>query len=616
MLCTGPHLQEKAEQIPATIPAMFFGQAVKYGDRAALLHKVGETYQPMSWNQLAEQVRAAAQGLLGLGLIPGDRVAIMAYNRPEWLIADLAIMTAGGITVPIYHTSTTAQSNYILEQAGVDIAFVARSEKAEMLATCAAPVRRIISLDPSGGDSPGGCGLDYPALLALGREGGAEREQALAARLAALQPGDCATIIFTSGTTGSPKGVMLTHANLLANAAAGLAAVAVGEDDLCLSFLPLSHSFERTAGQFLMLLAGATIAYAASIRTVADNLREIRPTIVLGVPRFFEKLYGRINDSLHDASPLRQRLFAWAMTVGRRRTEGSGAAQVSASLEFWLADRLVFRKLRQRLGGRLRFFVSGGAPLAPEIIKFFLAAGVQILEGYGLTEHAPVIAVNQLDRIRPGTVGPPLPGCEVKILEDGEVAVRSASVTPGYFRDPEATAKVIRDGWLLTGDLGRLDDGYLTIFDRKKDIIVNSGGKNIAPQYLENLLTTDEFISQAVVYGDRRNYLSALIVPDYEHLDLRRPLPTLAGLSPAEQAGRPELNAFLLARVAARSQDLAAFETVRKIVVLAEPLSEELGEVTPTMKVKRKVVLQKYQAQLDALYQTEPRGARPRSRWP
>jgi long-chain acyl-CoA synthetase len=612
-------MTKTGQPIPPTIPAMFFGQVAKYGERAALLRKVGASYQPISWEQLAEQVRATARGLISIGVKPGERVAIMAYNRPEWLIADLAIMAAGAITVPIYHTSTTAQSNYILEQAGALVAFVARSEKAEILATCAAPLHQIISLDPVGPDSPGSCGLDYPALLARGRaDAGGETERELTGRLAALKPEDCATIIFTSGTTGSPKGVMLTHANLLTNAAAGLAAVEVDDRDLCLSFLPLSHSFERTAGQFLMLLAGATIAYAASIRTVADNLREVRPTIVLGVPRFFEKLHGRILEAVQSAPPWRQKLFAWAMAVGRQRSTTVGSAPPPGLLDrlrYRLADLLVFRKFRARLGGRLRFFVSGGAPLDPELVRFFLAAGIQILEGYGLTEHAPVIAVNRFNHIRPGTVGPPLPGCQVKILADGEVAVQSPSVTPGYFNDPAATAAIIRDGWLLTGDLGRLDDGYLTILDRKKEIIVNAGGKNISPQYLENLLTGDEFISQAVVSGDRRPYLTALIVPDFGHLLNRQPLPGLAGLTPAELATRPELAAFLLARIGARCRDLAPFETVRKIVLLAEPLSEERGELTPTQKVKRQAVLKKYQPRLDALYQ-EDESSRPRSRWP
>jgi len=612
-------LKSRPENSPKTIPTMFFEQVGKYGERTALLRKVDEEYRPLSWREVEELVLATARGLISLGVRRGDRVAIMAYNRPEWLVADLAIMAAGAVTVPIYHTSTTSQTDYILKQAGAEVAFVARSEKAEMLATCNSAIRHIVSLDPVGPDSPGSCGLDYPTLLEQGRQAEPEIAEELRGRLEGLKPDDCATIIFTSGTTGNPKGVMLSHTNLLANAKAGLLAVQVDDTDTYLSFLPLSHSFERTAGQFLMLMAGATIAYAGSIRTISEDIGAIHPTIMLGVPRFFEKLHDRIMDSVHDAPRPRQAIFAWAMAVGRHRQE---LAEQERSPDRWtalqvrLADFLVFRRFRQRLGGRLRFFVSGGAPLAPEITRFFLAAGVRILEGYGLTEHSPVIAVNRLERIRPGTVGPPLPGCRVRIEEDGEVAVKSPSVMLGYYRDPRATAEVLRDGWLLTGDLGKLANGCLTILDRKKDIIVTSNGKNVTPQYIENLLTNDDYISQAVLYGDRRTFLSALITPDYEHLQGRRPLPELAELSPEEMTERPELTDFLLARIAERSRDLASFETVRKIVVLAEPLSEEQGELTPTLKVKRKAVLRKYQDRLDALYREEPEKPRPRSRWP
>ncbi len=601
-----------------SLPALFFDRAAHYGEKTLLLRKLGETYQPLSWQQVAALVRETARGLIALGLKAGDRVAIMAYNRPEWLICDLAIMAAGGITVPIYHTSTPTQTDFILSRAGADLAFVARSEKAEMLATCAAPVHHIIALDAAGPDSAGSCGLDYRQLLGLGRESVAVTGPELERRLAALRAEDCATIIFTSGTTGNPKGVMLSHANLLANAAAGLAAVPVNESDLFLSFLPLSHSFERTVGQYLMLMAGATIAYAGSIRTVADDIRATRPTIMLGVPRFFEKLQARILDAVEEASALRRKLFFWAMGIGRLRQEldeHDEKPDSGLAFKLRLAEILVFRKLKQRLGGRLRFFVSGGAPLALETGRFFLAAGVKILEGYGLTEHAPVIAVNRLDRIRPGTVGPPLPGCEVRISGEGEVEVKSPSVMLGYYRDPEATAAVVHDGWLATGDLGRLGaDGGLTIVDRKKNIIVTSTGKNVTPQFLENLLDGDDYISQAVIFGDKRQFLSALIVPDYDRLLSRRPLPELAGLDRAALAGRPELNAFLLARITELSRDLAPFETVRKIVVLAEPLSEEHGELTPTLKVKRKAVLEKFRPQLEALYSEA--AAHPRPRWP
>ncbi|MEN8143137.1 MAG: long-chain fatty acid--CoA ligase [Thermodesulfobacteriota bacterium] len=603
----------------STIPAMFFSQAEKYGDRPALLYKRGEKYTEIGWFESAETVREVAAGLMDLGVKPGDRVAIMAYNRPEWLIADLAIMTLGAITIPIYHTSTRAQSDYILKKAGVDIAFVARSEKAEILTTCDAAIKTIISLDPIGVDSAGSCATDYDTVRQQGRKllnNGTG--QHLSERLKAIRPDDCATIIFTSGTTGNPKGVMLSHTNILANAAASLEAQPVTSDDTFLSFLPLSHSFERTAGQYLMLLAGARTAYAQSIRSVADNILEVQPTIMLGVPRFYEKLYARILDGVHNAAPLRRRIFNWAMAIGkevRLANSSNKSPGPLLKLQHRLANRLVFSKLRERLGGRLRFFVSGGAPLPKEIAEFFLDGGVQILEGYGLTEYSPVIAVNRLGRIRPGTVGNPLPGCEVKIRDDDELAVRGPSVMLGYYKDQQATDEVIKDGWLLTGDLAALEDGYLKILDRKKDIIVTSGGKNISPQYIENLLVTDEYIGQIVLYGDKKSYLTGLVVPDYEHFAERQPLADLAEESPTALAESEEMYQFMMERINEKCRDLAAFEHIRKILILDEPLTEENGELTPTMKIKRKAVLKKFQARLDALYLEDETG-KPKSRWP
>ncbi len=570
--------------------------------------KRGDHYHPISWRQFGQAVREIACGLVALGLEPGDRVAIMSYNRFEWAVADLAIMAAGGITVPIYHTSTTARTNFILEKTRVRFAFVARSEKAEMLATCEAPVGRIISLDPFGIDSPGACSLDYRQLQMAGARGLKEEfGQELSRRLETLRPEDCATIIFTSGTTGDPKGVMLSHRNILANAAAGLAAQPVSDKDIFLSFLPLSHAFERTVGQFLMLMAGATIAYSASLRSVADNMLEIRPTIMLGVPRFFEKLYARVMEKIREGAFIQQVIFHQALAIGHRYRLQREVGQEPGTLlrlRFRLVDWLVFSKLKKRLGGRLRFFVSGGAPLAREITEFFLDAGVTILEGYGLTENSPIISVNRLDRNRPGTVGPPLPGVELKIGADGEILVRGSSVMMGYYKDENATAEAIEDGWLHTGDLGVLEDGYLRIVDRKKEIIVTSGGKNIPPQRVENLIITDPYIAQVMVYGDRRKFLSALVVPDFEQFAKHRPV---AAIRPGSMAGElaesPEVNDFLLRRINERTLDLPAYERVKKILVLTEPFTEESGDLTPTMKLKRKQVLQRYQAELDALYE-------------
>lgn len=603
-----------------TIPRMFFEQVALLGNKRALLYKESGSFKPITWSELGEMVREIAAGLIEIGVKPGDRIAIMSYNRPEWIVVDLAILAIGAITVPVYHTSSSAQTNYIFKKAGADIAFVARSEKAEMLVSCDADVQKIISLDPVGIDSAGACALDYASVRKLGQEGlHTNRAQELDARISAGRPEDCATIIFTSGTTGNPKGVMLSHANILANASACLAAQPVDKEDIYLSFLPLSHSFERTIGQFFMLLAGATIAYAGSIRTVAADMKEVHPTVMLGVPRFYEKLYTRVVDAVEDAPALRKKLFYWAMHIGRKAREigaDGGGVGIILRLQLKLAEKLVFAKLKKRLGGRLHFFVSGGAPLAQDIVEFFLDAGVQILEGYGLTEYSPVIAVNRFNSIRPGTVGIPVPGCEVKIADDGEVMVKGPSVMLGYYNDEEATMNVMRDGWLLTGDLGEMEGGFLRINDRKKDIIVTSGGKNISPQYIENLLMKDSFISHVVIYGEKRNYLTALVVPDFEHFEHANPVKGLAGLSPRELVDRREMYDFIMNRIAEKSAELAPFETVRKIVILPEPLTEEKGELTPTMKIKRKAVILEHLEQIEALYKEDGQRKKPRARWP
>ncbi len=602
-----------------TIPGMFFAGVAHYGEKTALMQKGPEGYTAITWSELGQAVREVACGLITLGLEPGDRVAIMSYNRPEWVTADLAILAAGAITIPIYHTNTPAQADYILKASGVRNAFVARSDKAEMLATCDVAVERIFVLDEVGVDSPGSCAVDYYSLRFLGRENlSGARGAELDARIANLLPNDCATVIFTSGTTGAPKGVMLSHANILANVYACITAQPVGPNDTCLSFLPLSHSFERTVGQFMMLAAGTTIAYASSLREVADNIREVRPTVVLGVPRFFEKLYARVLDGVNQSSPARRALFFRAIEYSKKRLKllrQEKEPGIILNIVNSIADRLIFSKLKKLLGGRMRFFVSGGAPLLPDIIEFFQAAGVIILQGYGLTEFSPVISVNRLEDNRPETVGPPLPGVEVKIADDGEIAVRGHSVMLGYYENEVATSEVIRDGWLYTGDLGELSDGYLKIVDRKKDIIITSGGKNITPQHIENLVMSDEYVEQAMVYGDGKKYLTALIVPDYERIDDSGADAGFTGYSPSELIDNKKFYDFIMSRITEKCEDLASFEKIKKIIILPESLTEERGEITPTMKIKRKALIEKYQQQIDALYSPE-QVIKVRHRWP
>ena len=595
-----------------TLHRMFFVRAEDFGDAPMVMEGKSGEYRPISWREMAEEAREIASGLLSLGVAVGDRVAIMAYNRPEWLVADMAVMSVGAVTIPIYHTSSEATAERILEKSGVRAAFVARSDKAEMLVSCSSLLDTIISLDPMGVDDAGACSMDFGTLKVRGKEyleknGPGELDE----RFDATGPDDVATIIYTSGTTGDPKGVMLTHANILSDAAAGLLAQPVGPEDIHLSFLPLSHVLERTVGQFLMIMAGTTIAYATSILRVADNIPEVRPTVMIAVPRFFEKLHIKVLDALRDAPAIRQKIFHWGMAVGSRRNgmmmKGEKPGPV-LEFQYGIADRLVFSKLKGKLGGRLRFFISGGAPLAPEIIEFFMAAGIQIMEGYGLTEASPVVAVNPLGALRPGTVGKPLDGVQVKTADDGELMVKGPMVMKGYYENERATAEVIRDGWLCTGDLVRIEEGYIRITGRKKDIIVTSGGKNISPAVIENLIVEDDLVAQVMIYGDRRKYLTALVVPDYERaaaMAARIGLGELPedDLTPEKLAGSERLYGILMDRINERTARLAHYEQVKRVFILDRELTEAEGELTPTMKVKRKVVSEKFADRLDALYE-------------
>ncbi|MFC1657278.1 AMP-dependent synthetase/ligase [Candidatus Moduliflexota bacterium] len=589
-----------------TIPRMFIERARLSGERPALFTREGDRWAPTTYGELEGAVRRAAAGLISLGVKPGDRVAIMSYNRPEWAVADLAILAAGAVTIPIYHTSTQAQSDYILQKSGARIAFVSRSEKAEMLLTCDASIETMIALDAVGTGGAGPCALDYHSLLLRGTgeldgEGGRELERRIADRRA----DDIATIVFTSGTTGEPKGVMLSHGNLLVNAADGYASQPLGEEDTFLSFLPLSHLFERSIGHFMMIMAGIPVAYARSIRTVAADARLFRPTVMLAVPRFLEKFHEKVIDGLTGAPLWRRSLFFSSLSVGkalRARTARGKEPGPVLRLLYDAAERLVFSRLREGLGGRIRFIVCGGAPLAPEIVEFFTAAGIEVLEGYGLTEASPVISVNRHGRVRPGTVGVPFDHVETRIASDGEILVRGPSVMLGYFEDKEATDEVIRGGWLHTGDIGTLDGGSLRITGRKKDIIVTAGGKNVSPQKIEGLLEGDEVIGQVVVHGDRRKFLTALVVPEFRRLREILGEADLQQLDDVTLAERREVYDLLMERISARSTDLASYERIRKIVVLGESLTQEKGEVTPTMKVRRDAVAGKFRERLDALY--------------
>jgi long-chain acyl-CoA synthetase len=585
-----------------SLPSLFFAQAERRGEAPFLWQKRDGAWHPLSWRAVAEAVRRAAAGLAGLGIAAGDRVALVAENRPEWLVADLAIMTVGAIAVPTFTTNTVADHRHILSHSGARAAIVgggavagrvlqAASELPDLAVAVAmdavepvagAPQRLLAWAELGGGDAP----LDLPACLAR------------------LKRGDTCCFIYTSGTGGTPKGVMLTHGSILANCHGAhhlLREFGLGEE-VFLSFLPLSHSYEHTAGQFFPILLGAQIYYAESVEKLTDNMLEARPTIMTAVPRLYEVMRQRIERQLAKAPAWRQRLVRLALALGRQRTERPGSLSLPQRALDAVVERLVRDKLRQRFGGRLKCFVSGGAALNYEVGIFFTALGLRILQGYGQTEASPVISCNPPGRVKLRAVGPPLKDVEVRIAGDGEILVRGELVMKGYWRDPAATAQAVREGWLHTGDVGRLDeDGYIEITDRKKDLIVLSGGDNVSPARVEGILSLEPEIAQAVVEGDSRPHLVAVLVPSQETLTevaRRRGRPAeLAAL-----ADDPDLAKALGAALERVNRRLSQIERVRRFTIAREPFTIDNGLLTGSLKVRRHKVKEQYRAALAALY--------------
>lgn len=588
-----------------SLPAMFLGQAEKLAERPFLGHKAGGSWHALSWAETAGRVLALAGGLRALGLRPGDRVVLVAENRPEWAIADLAIMAAGGICVPAYVTNTLGDHLHILDNSAARLVIVSTRQLAERLLPAAArspQAPAVVAMEPLGlAQSPG---IDIHAwddVMALGRG----REDDIRAAVAGLKRTDTACLIYTSGTGGVPKGVMLSHGAILCNcmgAADVLRELGLARE-VFLSFLPLSHAYEHTAGLHFPISIGAEIRYAEGIEHLSANMVEVRPTIMTAVPRLYETMRARILKGLPKLPPLRRRLFRAALDLGMRRVRGERLGPLESVWNLIL-DRLVRDKIRQRFGGRLKAFVSGGAPLPYEVGAFFLALGVRILQGYGQTEAAPVISVNRASRNRVETVGPAVTGVELRIAGDGEVLVRGELVMQGYWRDEAATAQAIdSEGWLHTGDIGEIDpDGALRITDRKRDIIVNSGGDNVAPQRIESFLTLEPEIAQAMVHGDRRPHLVALVVPDPEWL---RAWAAAAGTQggPEELAGRDDLRHAVSLVIDRVNAQLSQVERIRRFLIAAEPFSVDNGMLTPTLKIRRHQIRGVYGAALDGLYE-------------
>jgi len=581
-----------------------------HGKKEALSFKKDGTWHSISSERWRERARHIALGLNDLGVQPQDRVALLSENRVEWFLVDAALQILGAANVPLYSTLMPAQVTYVVNDSGAKVVIASSADQQAKLAEIRGElgaVSHVVTMDPPSG-------LDAITLQSVedkGREINAQDPERADQLAAAVTPQDLASIVYTSGTTGDPKGVMLTHDNLVSNVKATLAVLPIGSDDIALSALPYSHVFERMAAHYLYTAAGMSVAIAESLDAVAGNLGEIRPTVMTMVPRFYEKLYARVTESVAQGSPGKQKIFAWAIRVGtehgKYRLKGEPAPFL-VELKYKLAHKLVFGKLQGRIGGRLRFFVSGAAALAPEIAEFFWAAGITIVEGYGLTETSPVISVNRPGKLKFGSVGTIIPGVEVKIADDGEICVRGPNVMKGYFNKEDATREVIdADGFFHTGDIGQLDDeGFLKITDRKKDIIVTAGGKNIAPQPIEGRLKTNAYIAEIVVVGNKRKFPSALVVPDFEKLSAWCESESIDAANAADVASHPKVTAFILTQIDSLSGDFAPYERIKKITVLAKEFTLEAGELTPTMKVRRKVIESRYEGLIDEMYRENP----------
>jgi long-chain acyl-CoA synthetase len=588
----------------STLSRLFLNTCRVYPKPALFLVKAEGSYAPISTAEVETRVRELSLGFRELGLRPGDKAVILGENRPEWVMTDLAILCAGGVTVPIYTSLLPEHIKYIINDSDAEIVVCSNRElwlKIEAVRNDLPRVRHFVMIDE---EEPAG-------ILTLGEVRGkgkraAEADPGLFERNALIvQPSDLASIIYTSGTTGPPKGVMLSHANFVSNIKAVGLVVSFLSTDTALSFLPLSHVLERTA-TFVFLYHGATIAYAESVETVSENLLEVRPTIMISVPRLFEKMYARVMEMVLKMPAPKRALFFWALSVGRRHAAkiiGKQRVSGALALKNKLAGRLVFSKIQARTGGRLRYFICGGAPLAADIAEFFYAMGLVIFPGYGLTETSPVLTGNSFEAYRFGSAGRAIPGVELTIAPDGEILARGPNVMQGYHKREAETREAMEGGWFHTGDIGHLDpDGFLFITDRKKDLIVTAGGKNVAPQPIESILGLNPYIASAVVVGERRRFISALVVPDFGKLEEYAKANGVPFRDRAELCRRQDVVDFMLAEVNRSTPDLASYERVKKIALLEREFDIESGEITPTLKVRRAIVEEKYKDLIDSLY--------------
>jgi long-chain acyl-CoA synthetase len=583
-----------------TIARNFEQQAQKYGARAFLKDKHQKVWRDHSWTTLDDRVMRLRGGLARLGIKPGNRVAILAENGPHWVVFDLAVLGLGAVVVPLYTTSGPEETRHVIADSGARLIGVYGDSMIRKVRELGGipQVEGVVAMHP------GAVPIDDGRLAVLTLEQLSEVDPSAAI---AGSRDDLATFIYTSGTTGMPKGVMLTHGNILSNCDSNLDALDLSDKDTVLSFLPVAHAFERTAGYYTVMAGGGTIAYAEGLTQIAQNLLEIAPTVVLTVPRLLEVIYGRIMRTVEAGSPLRQRLFQAALATGTRAAEYRNRGRtvplhIAAAMA--LFRRIVFFRIRAIFGSRLRYLISGGAPLAVEVNRLLAAAEVPIVEGYGLTEASPVVAVNLHGRTRIGTVGRPLKNIDVRTAADGELLIHGLNVMAGYHNREEETREVIdAEGWLHTGDIVQIDtDGFIRITDRKKEIIVLSGGRNVSPANLETRLTSDPYIAQACVIGDRRKHLVALLVPNFENILEQLKETGFAGRPHEELVADQKFRELFQTRMREFNRPLSDVDAISAFRLIAKPFSQDNGELTPTMKLRRRVVQEHYRGEIESMY--------------
>ena len=591
-----------------SVPDMLRINAREFSSRLALKYRKQGAFVTLTYAAYYERVLMVSRGLGKMGVKPGDRIAVLSENRAGWVIADMGILCTGSVTVPIYPTNTPEQIEYMINHSGAKIVFVSgKFQYGKLLKVRAAipGVELVVSFERFLGD-PALPVTTFYQLSEIDSPITPEEKKEIEAKIDLIKPEDMLTLIYTSGTTGVPKGVMLSHNNILTNTRyLTEQSGAIDENDVVLSFLPLSHILERTAGYYMTIRNGALLTFADSIEKVPENMMEIQPTVMVSVPRLFEKIYHRIFENAHQMPSVKKALFHWAVEVGKQYVAATYIHKQPSSLlniKYALADKLIFSKVRARFGGRMKLFCSGGAPLDKNINEFFWVIGIPIFEGYGLTETSPAISFNNFAHIRFGSVGFPLPETELKIAADGEILVKGPQIMLGYYNNPEATAEVFQDGWLKTGDIGHIDEGFVFITDRKKEIIITAGGKNIAPQPIENELKMDKYVSSAFVHGDSKPYITALIVPNIERLLEFAKEHHIHYFELDDLVMHDPVQKLFEQRLADINSRLAPYETIKKFVLLPHDFSIEGGELTPTLKLRRKIIYEKYKHRIEDMY--------------